>query len=190
LSISIILCLTGRSTDYLCQIRARNLTPSKNNIRICLLGMQRIWTRTAFWNLNNKKWSKWCILFSHLLFNNCFGSGRLVYMCSQWAPIIQIKYFMFDFSISSLFVLNTVWKHDSLPMMISVYVCWTCSVVELKTLFETWKARNDVNGVYWFHHSYLITVLELVIMLKSAHNGHQVSKSSIVYAIVRYTDYL
>jgi hypothetical protein len=72
---------------------------------------------------------------------------------------------MFDWSIYRLIVLNMVLNHDSLQMMIFVNVCSACSVVELKTLFETWIARNDVNGVYWFNLSYLITVLALVVRL-------------------------
>jgi hypothetical protein len=82
----------------------------------------------------------------------------MAYLYSQWAPNVQIKYFMFDWSIYSIFVLNTVWKHDSLQMMIFVYVCSTYSIIELKTLIETWIARNDVNGVCWFRLSFLITI--------------------------------
>jgi DNA-directed RNA polymerase subunit RPC12/RpoP len=216
--------------------------------------MQRSWTENAIWNLNSKKWNKWCVFVSHLLFNNCFGAGHLTYLCSQWvpvfqisyfmidwsiyrlfvlnmgckrdslqmmiflyvcskcsvvelktrfenwiersdvngvycfhfsylitvlaylcsqlAPLVQIRYFIFDWSIYRLFVLNRLWKRDSLQMMIFVYVCLTCSVVDLKTRLETWNARNDVNGVYWFHLSYLITVLALFITVKCAHNGH------------------
>jgi hypothetical protein len=71
-------------------------------------------------------------------------------LCSRTIPNVQIKYFMFDWSIYRLFVLNTVWKRDSLQMMIFVYVCSTWGIVELKTRFETWITRNDVNGVSLF----------------------------------------
>jgi hypothetical protein len=54
-------------------------------------------------------------------------------------------------------------------MIIYLCVCSICSVVKLKTLFETWKARNDVNGVYWYYFSYLITVMALVIKLTCDH---------------------
>jgi hypothetical protein len=64
-------------------------------------------------------------------------------MCSQWAPNIQINYFIFDWSIYRLFVLNTIWEHDYLKMMIFVYVCSPSSLVEMKTLFETWIARSE-----------------------------------------------
>jgi DNA-directed RNA polymerase subunit RPC12/RpoP len=80
------------------------------------------------------------------------------YLCSQLAPNVQIRYVMCNWSIYRLFVLNTGWKRDSLQMMIFVYVCSTCSVVELKTSFETWITRNDVNCVNLFHLSYLITL--------------------------------
>jgi hypothetical protein len=38
----------------------------------------------------------------------------LAYLCSQWEPNVQIKYFMFDCSIYRLFVLNRGCKLDSL----------------------------------------------------------------------------
>jgi hypothetical protein len=114
----------------------------------------------------------------------------MAFLCSQWAPYVQINYFMFDWSIYKLFVLNRGWKRDWLQMMIFVYVRTTCSVVELKTRFETWIASNEVNGVYWFHYYYLITDLALVVKLICAHNGHQISKSNILYVIGRSTDYL
>jgi hypothetical protein len=198
------------------------------DIRICLLVMQRSWPNNAIWILKSKKWRKWCVLNSLVLFNNNFvlpvftigtncsnqmfywsiyklvvlntawkrdylqiiifvnfcstcsvvelktrletwitiidANGvnffllsylitLMAYLCSQWAPNILIKYFKFDWQIYRLFVLNTVWEHDSLQMMIFVYVCSTCSVVELKTLFETWIAKTDLNGVYCFHLS-------------------------------------
>jgi hypothetical protein len=54
-------------------------------------------------------------------------------------------------------VLNRAWKPISLQIIIFVYVCSTGGIVELNTLFETWITRNDVNGVSFFHLSYLIT---------------------------------
>jgi hypothetical protein len=34
------------------------------------------------------------------------------YLCSQWTSNVQIKYFMFDWSIYRLFVLNRSWNRD------------------------------------------------------------------------------
>jgi hypothetical protein len=76
-----------------------------------------------------------------------------------WTSNFQIKYFMCDWSIYSLFVLNRGWKRDSLQIMVSVYVSSTWSIFDLKTRFETWKTRNDVNGVSLLHLSYLITLM-------------------------------
>jgi hypothetical protein len=70
-----------------------------------------------------------------------------------------MKYFMFDWSIFWPFLLNTAWKHDSLQMMIFVYIWSTWSNGELKTCFETWITRKDVNGVSLFLLSYLITLM-------------------------------
>jgi hypothetical protein len=83
----------------------------------------------------------------------------MTYLCSHWAPNVQIVYFIFDWSIYRLFLLNRGRKRDSIQMMISVYVCTTCSVVELKKRFETWITRKDVNDVNLFLFSYLITVM-------------------------------
>jgi hypothetical protein len=83
----------------------------------------------------------------------------MAYLCSQWTQTVQIKYFMFYWSIYRLFLLIMGWKHNSLQMMIFVNFCSTWSMGELKKLFETWITRNDVNGVSLFHLSYLITLL-------------------------------
>jgi hypothetical protein len=82
----------------------------------------------------------------------------MTYLCSHRAPHVQIVYFIFDWSIYRLFVLNRGRKLDSIQMMIFVYVWSKCSIVDLKTRLETWK-RNDVSGVNLFLFSYLITIL-------------------------------
>jgi hypothetical protein len=84
------------------------------------------------------------------VFSKCFGEGQYTNMCSQYLPIIQNIYFKFDWLIYKLFVPNMGKKLDSLQMMIFLYVCPTCSVVELKTPLETWIERNDVNAVYLY----------------------------------------
>jgi hypothetical protein len=75
-------------------------------------------------------------------------------LCSQRTPNVQIKYFMFDWSFYWLFVLNTGWKRDSLQMMVFVNICSTCSIIELKTRFETWITRNVGKCVSLFHLCY------------------------------------
>jgi DNA-directed RNA polymerase subunit RPC12/RpoP len=84
------------------------------------------------------------------LFHLSYLITLTTYMYSQWAPNVQLNYFMFDWSLYILFVLNRGWKRDSLQMMIFVYVCSTCSVVELKTRFMTWI---ELKGVYTSHIS-------------------------------------
>jgi hypothetical protein len=83
----------------------------------------------------------------------------MTYLFSQRTPNVQIKYFVFDCSIYRQFVLNTAWKHDSLQMMIFVNICETWSIAQLKTRFETWVTRNDVNGVSLFIPYYIITLM-------------------------------
>jgi hypothetical protein len=82
----------------------------------------------------------------------------MLLLCSHCATNVQIVYFIFDWSIYRLFLLNRGWKLEPLQMMIFVNVCSTCSVVELKTRFETWIRRNVLNGVNLFLFSYLITL--------------------------------
>jgi hypothetical protein len=74
----------------------------------------------------------------------------MVYLCSHRTPNVQISYFMFDWSIYRLVVLNRCWKRESLQIILFVYVCSPWSIVELKTRFETWITRNYVNGVSLF----------------------------------------
>jgi hypothetical protein len=82
-----------------------------------------------------------------------------VFQSSQWTPNVQIKYFMFDWSIYRLFVLNTGWKSDSLEIMIFVNICSTWCIFQLKTRFVLWITRNDVSGLSLFYFSYFITII-------------------------------
>jgi hypothetical protein len=70
-----------------------------------------------------------------------------------------MKYFMIHWSIYGLFVPDRDWKRECFQIMIFVNVCSTRSISELKTRFETWITRNDVNGVSLFILSYLITLM-------------------------------
>jgi hypothetical protein len=94
-----------------------------------------------------------------IMFHLPYLMTLMAYLFSQLAPNVQIKFLLLDWSIYRLFVLNRGWKGVSFQMMIFVYVCSTCSVVEIKTRVENWIARNCVNYLYWFLFSYLITVL-------------------------------
>jgi hypothetical protein len=79
------------------------------------------------------------------LFHFSYLISLPAYLSSQWAPNVQIKYFMFDWSVYRLLMINRGWKRDSHQMMIFVYVCSACRVGERKTRFDTW---NEVNCVY------------------------------------------
>jgi hypothetical protein len=72
---------------------------------------------------------------------------------------LQINYFIFDWLIYIIFVLNMTWKVDYFQIMIFVYISSTWSIVKLVTRFETWITRNYVNDVSSFHVSYLITLM-------------------------------
>jgi hypothetical protein len=83
----------------------------------------------------------------------------MAYLCSQWTPNVQIKYYMFNWLMYRLYVVNRGWKRDSRQIMIFVYVSSTWSIGEHKTRFETWITRSDVNGVNLFYLYYLITLI-------------------------------
>jgi hypothetical protein len=127
---------------------------SASDIGKCLLEMKHGWTKNAFgtWISRNDVNGVSLIHLSYLI-------TLMAYLCSQWTPNVQIKYFMFDWSIYRRFVLNRVWKRDSLQLMIFSYVSSTWGIVEIKTSFETWITRNDVNGGSMFPLSYLITLM-------------------------------
>jgi hypothetical protein len=142
--------------------------------------MQRSCTKNAIWNLISKKWLKWRKFF-HLiyswtktrfetlitrngvnsvsLFHHYYLLTLMAFLCSQRTPNFQIMYFMFDWSIYRLFVLNTDWKRDSLQMTIFVNIYKTWRMVRQKTRFDTSIIRNDINGVSLFHLSHLITLM-------------------------------
>jgi hypothetical protein len=107
------------------------------------------------------------------------------YLCSQSAANVQINYFMFDWSVYRLLALNRGWKRTSHQMMIFVYVCSTCSVVEQKTRYEPWITRNDVKGVNLFHPPNLITLKTYLCS-----QCPQMYNSSILCLIGRSTYYL
>jgi hypothetical protein len=46
-------------------------------IRMCLLDMSHIWTKNAFWDVNNRKWRKWCKIVSPFLSKNTYGTPVL-----------------------------------------------------------------------------------------------------------------
>jgi hypothetical protein len=79
-----------------------------NDIRKCMLYMMHGSNKNAFWDMNNKRGRKWCTFF-HL----SYLITLIVYLCSQWTSNIQIKYFMVDWSIYWLFVLNRGCKLES-----------------------------------------------------------------------------
>jgi hypothetical protein len=146
--------------------RCWNLNSLQIKIFVYFLDMKHRWKKNTFWGVNNKKWRKWCNFF-HL----SYLITPMAYQCSQWTPNVQIKYYIYDWSIYGLFVLNRGWKRDTLQIMIFVYVCLTWNLDELKTRFETWITRTVINGVSLIHTSH--------IWLTCGHNEHQISKSGI-----------
>jgi hypothetical protein len=85
-----------------------------------------------------------------ILFNLSYLITFMPYLCSQWSPKFKIKYFVFDWSIYRLSVLNRAWKRVSIRIIIFLYSCSTWGLIELKTRNVAWITRNDVNGVSLF----------------------------------------
>jgi hypothetical protein len=82
-----------------------------------------------------------------IMFHLSYLITRIVYLWSQRTPNVQRRYFMFDWSIYGLFVLNWAWKIFSHEIILLVYVSSTRCIDELNRRFETWITRNDVNSV-------------------------------------------
>jgi hypothetical protein len=112
------------------------------------------------------------------LFHLSYLITLMAYLCSQSSPIS--KSIFYDWVC-----LNRCWKRDSLQIWIFVYFCSTWSVVELKTRFETWITRNDVNFVSLFNLSYLITLMAYLCSQRTPN-----AKSSTLCLIGRSTEYL
>jgi hypothetical protein len=153
MSKSSILCVIGRSTDLVL-----NRSWKRDFLQTMIIvyvwstwNIVELKTRFETWITKNDVYGESLCHLSYLI-------TLIVYLCSQWTLKVQINYFMVDWSIYRLFVLNRSWKHDSLQIMIFAYVWSTGSIVELKTRFVTWLTRNDVN-VSLFHLSYLITLM-------------------------------
>jgi hypothetical protein len=108
--------------------------------------------------VDNKKWRKWCKFVSPILFNNIYGIHVLTKDTKCPKQVFNVYC-----SIYRLFVIYTAWKPDSFQMMIYVNDCCTLRKVELKTRFETWITRNDVNGISFspllFNNTYVLPVL-------------------------------
>jgi hypothetical protein len=92
------------------------------------------------------------------LFHFSYLIKLMAYLCSQWTTNVEMNYFMFDWSIYRIFVLNRAWKRDFLQILLFVYV-FDLKHRWIKTLFETWITRNDVNGECLIHLSYLVTLM-------------------------------
>jgi hypothetical protein len=127
------------------------------------------------WNMDQLKtcFASW-ITRNHINGVSIFNLSHLIklmaYLCSQWTRNVQMKYFMFDWSIYSLFVLNRCWKLYSHQIMIFVNGYSTWGIFELKTHFGNWITRNDVNGVSFFHLSYLVTLMAYLCSQSTPNN--------------------
>jgi hypothetical protein len=72
-----IVCFIGQSADHLFQIGLETWFPPNDDIRKYLLDMKHGSSKNAFWDLNNKKWRKWCKFVWHFLINNtCTQKGH------------------------------------------------------------------------------------------------------------------
>jgi hypothetical protein len=73
-----VFCLIGRSTTICGKQVLETWISLNNDNRICLLNMRYSWTKSSFWDVNNKKWRKYCKYVSPVLFNNtaCVHNGH------------------------------------------------------------------------------------------------------------------
>jgi hypothetical protein len=146
-----------------------------DEIRKCLIDMRLGSTKNAF-----ETWITLNDVNGVSLFHLFYLITLMVYRRSQQTPNVQMKYFMWYWSIFTIFVLKRGCKREFLQMMIFLYVCSTCFIFELKTRFETWITGNDVHSVRLFLLSCTITLMAYLCT-----QWTQMSKRSILLLIVR-----
>jgi hypothetical protein len=73
MSKSSILCLIGRSTGYCAKYGLNMWFSLIEYIPKYLFDVKHSWTNNTFWDVNNKKWPKWCKFVSPILCNNTYG---------------------------------------------------------------------------------------------------------------------
>jgi hypothetical protein len=72
----------------------------------------------------------------------------MVYLCTQLTSNLQINYFMFDWSIYRLFVLNWAWKHDSLQILLFVRI-WFLDMKHRWNKNAVWDVNNKKWRKWW-----------------------------------------
>jgi hypothetical protein len=141
---------------------------------IIFLNVSSTWSIVEL-NTRYEAWIKRNDVNGVSLFHLSYLITPMAYLCSQWTPNVQIKYFTFAWSIYRLIVINRAWKLDSLQIIIFVTLCSILGIGELKTPFDPWITKSNVIGVSLFHLSYLITLLASVCSQRTP-----MSKSSIL----------
>jgi hypothetical protein len=105
--------------------------------------MKHRWTKNAFWDVNNKKCRKWCKIVTPILFNHSYGLPVITMdtKCPNqvYVRLVDLETIVAKYGLESWFPPDVdickyllYMKHGS-----------------IKTRFETWLTRNDVNG-NWF----------------------------------------
>jgi hypothetical protein len=140
-----------------------------NEIRKCFLDVRNSSNKSRF-----KTWISWNDVKCVSLFHPSYLIKLMPYLCSQRTPNVQIKYFIFVWSVYRLFVVNRGWNRDSLQIMKFIYVCSTWGISELKTRLETLITLIVVSSVCLFN----LLILQHLWITRS-HKGHHMSKSSI-----------
>jgi hypothetical protein len=115
--------------------------------------MKLSWTKSAFWDVNNKKLRKWskCVYLSYLITHDL----RVLTMGTK-CPNEVLYVWLVD--LQAICDKQRLEKYSH-QIIIFVYICSTWGTVELKTRFETWIKRSNVIGVSLYHLSYLITLM-------------------------------
>jgi hypothetical protein len=153
--------------------------PPNNDIRICFLDMKHSWSKNVF-----ETWITRNDVNGVSFFNLSYLITLIAYQCSQRTPNLQIKYFMFHWSIYRLFVIHNAWKRDSPKNYIRI-----C----LLDVRHSWtkKAFWDVNIMKWRKWCKFVSPF----LSKNAYTIPVLTKNtnvqwSILCLIVRSTDYL
>jgi hypothetical protein len=135
--------------------------PPNDDIRKCLLDIKHCWTKNAFWDVNNKKWRKWCKFNSPFLFNNICGLPLLA-MDTKCPNQVFCVWLVVLETIYAKYWLETWFPpNDDIPKFFLVMkngstknACWGVNNMELR---KWWKFVST----FFFNNTYALPVLTM-----------------------------
>jgi hypothetical protein len=110
--------------------------------------MSHSWTKNAFWDVNNKKWPKWCNFYCHY-----YLTTLMAYLChnghqmSKWNILCLIETWITrndvkgvsSFNLSCLITIMAYLCSERIPNIQINYFMFDCCIYRLFVLNRGWK---------------------------------------------------